>query len=574
MKKIFALLPLVFSFNLYAQNFKTRFENSNGTQSATYFECIDYYKRLGAAYKTISVKTMDTTDAGYPLNLIFYSNDGVFNPDVLHKKNKIVILINNGIHPGEPDGIDACMMLLRDLAQHKIKAPDNVALAVIPVYNIGGSLNRTPYSRVNQNGPEEYGFRGNAQNYDLNRDFIKSDSKNARAFASIFHYVNPDIFIDNHVSDGADFQHTMTLLTTVPDKLGYAIGKFLRETFEPALFKGMSARNWQMVPYVNFEVSAGSRNWDAYFDSPRYGTGYAALFETISFMPETHMLKPYKQRVQSVYDLMITMMEQGGIYAKNILEKRKESIDSVKRATSFPLGYKIDTTRYDNISFMGYAAEQKKSDVTGMDRLFYNHDKPYTAQIKFYDYFTPEKFVAKPKAYIIPQGWWKVLDLLKLNKVAMTRLAKDSVIEVDAYRVEDYTTATRNFEGHYMHSNTKLSTHHQSIKFLKGDYIIYTGQAADRFLAETLEPEADDSYFSWNFFDQIFQQKEGYSNYRWEDVAGTYLQAHPEIRKLLEDKKKEDPKFAANANAQLNFVYQHSPYYEPAHLRYPVYKVK
>lgn len=574
MKKIILLLSFLPLYNLYAQNFTTVFETSKGTQSATYFESIDYYNRLDAAFNTILVKKMGITDAGYPLHLVLYSSDKTFDPTQWHNRNKVVILINNGIHPGEPDGIDASMMLLRDLATGKLKAPSNVVLAVIPVYNIGGALNRTSFSRVNQNGPESYGFRGNAQNLDLNRDFIKSDSKNARAFAQIYHYINPDIFMDNHVSDGADYQHTMTLLTTQPDKLGGPIGNFLRSVFELALYKGMAQKNWQMVPYVNFEQGNPDRGWDAYYDSPRYSSGYTTLFQTMGFVPETHMLKPYADRVKSTYDLMLTMIEQGGIYAKEIIAKRKESLDSIKQQQNFPLTYQLDSTRFDLTTFMGYEADKKKSDVTGMDRLFYNHSKPFTKQVKFYNYFTGDKLVAKPKAYIIPQGWWNVLDLLKLNNVAMKQFTKDTLIEVDAYHIDDYKTQQRPYEKHYHHNDVKVTANKQSIKFLKGDYIIYTGQTCDRFLVETLEPTGDDSYFSWNFFDAILQQKEGYSNYRWEDVAGPYVQQHPEVMKLLEDKKKEDPKFATSANAQLDFVYKHSPYYEPAHLRYPVYRVE
>ena len=198
------------------------------------------------------MKERGSTDAGYPLHLVLVSNDGKFDPEVWHKQTKVVILINNGIHPGEPDGIDASMMLVRDIVNNKIKLPDNVVLAIIPVYNIGGCLNRNSYSRANQNGPVSYGFRGNAQNLDLNRDFTKYDTKNARSFATIFHYLNPDIQIDNHVSDGADYQYTMTLLTTQYDKLGADLGYWLKDKFEPQLYKGMSEKKWEMTPYVNF----------------------------------------------------------------------------------------------------------------------------------------------------------------------------------------------------------------------------------------------------------------------------------------------------------------------------------
>jgi hypothetical protein len=574
MKKTLLLLQLFLYQQLFAQKWQTIFEQSAGKQTVTYEECIRYYTALDVAFSTIHMKPFGLTDAGYPLHLVLFSTDGTHDPEVWHKKNKLVIMINNGIHPGEPDGIDASMMFLRDLATGKIKAPDNVVLGIIPVYNIGGSLNRTPFSRVNQNGPESYGFRGNAQNLDLNRDFIKNDSRNAKEFARIFHYLNPDILVDNHVSDGADYQHTMTLLTSQHNKLGPVMGAYLHDVFEPSLYKGMEQKKWSLIPYVSFEGGNPERNWTAFYDAPRYSSGYAALFQTMAFMPETHMLKPYDQRVKSTYDLMQTFLEEGSKQAVAIKSTRKKAIDAAKQQQEFPQTYRVDTTRFDQITFMGYASAQKISEVTGLNRMYYDRSKPYTKEIKYYNYFKGEQLISKPKAYIIPQGWHEVIDRLSINKVAMQRLKKDTVIEVEVSRIADFRTATRSFEKHYRQSGIRITQQKENIRFLKGDYIIYTGQAADRFLIETLETGTDDSYFSWNFFDAILQQKEGYSNYRWEDVAATYLQEHPELRAELDAKKKADEKFAASANAQLDFVYKKSPYYEPAHMRYPVFKLR
>jgi hypothetical protein len=293
MKIFFCLPAILFSIQVYSQ--KTVFEKNNGTETATYFEAIDYYKNLDKSSAIISMKEMGLTDAGYPLHLVLISSDGKFDPKAWHAQHKVVILINNGIHPGEPDGIDASMMLARDIKNKKILLPDNVVLAIIPVYNIGGALNRNSFSRANQNGPNSYGFRGNAQNLDLNRDFIKCDSKNARSFTEIFHELDPDILVDNHVSDGADYQHTMTLISTQYNKLGDVLGNWLKNVFEPSLYKGMHAKGWDLVPYVNVEDTDPAKGFTQFYDSPRYSSGYAALFNTISFMPETHMLNPYKQ---------------------------------------------------------------------------------------------------------------------------------------------------------------------------------------------------------------------------------------------------------------------------------------
>lgn len=181
MRKIFLLLLITISANSFAQNITTKFEQSAGKESPTYQEIIDWWKKLDEKSGKVKMLTMGMTDAGYPLHLIVVSNNGDYNFDNIHKNNKRVIFINNGIHPGEPDGIDACMLLARDIAESSNKKkpsppgrgelnespnkgigvglPDNIVLAIIPVYNIGGCLNRSVNYRIDQNGPTEKGFR-------------------------------------------------------------------------------------------------------------------------------------------------------------------------------------------------------------------------------------------------------------------------------------------------------------------------------------------------------------------------------------------------------------------------------
>ncbi|MES1160654.1 MAG: M14 family metallopeptidase, partial [Bacteroidota bacterium] len=334
----------------------TPFERSGGQETATYAECIAFYQQLDRLSPKLTIKEMGMSDAGYPYHVVFYSNDGQADPALWHRQHKVVILINNGIHPGEPDGVDASMLLLRDLITKKINLPDNIALAVIPLYNIGGALNRGSFSRVNQDGPRSYGFRGNAQNLDLNRDFTKNDSRNARSFAGIFHLVDPDIQIDNHVSDGADYQYTMTLLCSQWNKLGGELGKFLHDVFQPALFADMEKKGWPMTPYVDFEEGNPGTGWEAFYDPPRYSSGYATLFHTIAFMPETHMLKPFHDRVLSTYALMEVMIGQASTHGEEILTRRKADFSADRALTRWPLSWKSDTTRFDLIHFRGYQA--------------------------------------------------------------------------------------------------------------------------------------------------------------------------------------------------------------------------
>lgn len=573
MKKLFTAFACLLAITSQAQDLTTRFEKTNGQQTATYAEVISYYQQLAKRYPQMKLTEIGATDAGFPLHLLTYSPSKDFDFNSLHKKNKRIILINNGIHPGEPDGIDASMMLLRDLAQGKATLPDNIVLAVIPAYNIGGMLNRSAYYRVDQDGPDAFGSRGNAQNLDLNRDFIKADSKNARAFQQIYHLTDPDVFVDNHVSNGADYQHIITLLSTQYNKLGGPMGEFLHNTFEPGLYSLMKTKGYDLVPYVNHFDETPDSGWVEFSDVPRYSSGYTTLFHTFGFVPETHMLKPYPQRVKATYALMQSFIQFTSEHSDQIRQLREQAKQTSLTQKSFPLTWKFDMSKYSLITFKGFASGHRPSAISGLPRLYYDRSRPYEKKIKFYNYADAANFVDKPNAYIIPQGWWAVIDLLKNNKVNMQRLKKDTIIFVETYHIEDFKTYPRAYEKHYLHTDVKVSTSKDSIRFRSGDYYIPMNQVANRFLMETLEPTAGDSYFAWNFFDAILGQKEGYSPYVFEDTGAEYLKTHPELQTMLDKKKASDTAFAKNASAQLNFIYKNSPYAEPEYMRYPVYRV-
>ncbi|MFC0772434.1 M14 family metallopeptidase [Terrimonas alba] len=574
MRKILLLASIFRVFVMHSQDITTKFELSGGKETPLYNEIINWWKKLDERSGKVKMFTMGMTDAGFPLHLIVVSNNGDNNFSNIRKNNKPIILINNGIHPGEPDGIDASMLMVKDIVTSKYKIPDNIVLAIIPVYNIGGCLNRSVNYRIDQNGPVEKGFRGNSRNLDLNRDFIKCDSKDARAFTEIFHLTDPDVFVDNHVSNGADYQHIMTLLTSQHSKLGGVMGEFINKRFEPALYSLMKEKNYDLVPYVNVWGETPDKGWSQFWDSPRYGSGYGSLWHSFSFVPETHMLKPYDQRVKATYALMQCFIDFTSKNSVIIKQTREQAKQAVKTQAQFPLNWKLDKSKFTTIGYRGYTAGYKPSEVSGHPRLYYDRGKPYEMQVPFYNYYEQKEFIQKPKAYIIPQGWWKVIDLLKLNEVEMLQLKKDTTIEVEVYRIEDYKTAALQYEMHHPNSDVKISSQMQKMNFRKGDYYIPMNQEANRFLIETLEPQMEDSYFAWNYFDAILGQKEGYSAYAFEDIAAEYLKTNPELKTKLEQKRSADTSFAKNGAAQLNFVYQNSSYFEPVHMRYPVYRMK
>jgi len=552
---------------------ETTFEASNGTATATYEEVIAYYQNLAEAYQSIAIYKMGITDSGEPLHLVTFNANRSFESEFSTTENQSIILINNGIHPGESDGIDATMMLMRDYAEKRTNSPENTIVAVIPVYNIGGALNRNSTTRTNQNGPVSYGFRGNARNYDLNRDFIKADTRNARAFTDLFHKLKPDVFIDNHVSNGADYQYTLTHLLTQHDKLGGDLGTYLHDSFMPELEQRLEKKDWPITPYVNVFNSVPEEGFSQFMDYPRYSSGYTTLFNTLGMMVETHMLKPYKQRVEGTYAFMqtvIEIMESEGTKIKNLREQNSKYYQTLKE---YPIAFEIDSTNFSTLQFKGYEAEQIDSDVTDLKRLKYDRDKPFTKETTYYNSMKASATINVPKAYIVPQGWFNVIDLLKLNKIEMSRIEKDTSLAVQTYKIDTYETRTAAYEGHYSHYNTTVETSNKEVNFRKGDYKIETSQPGIRYILETLEPSAIDSFFNWNFFDTILQQKEGFSPYVFEDIASQLLEDNPDLNAEFQAKKKSDKSFNGNWYAQLDWIHKHSQYYEAAHLQYPVYRV-
>jgi hypothetical protein len=550
----------------------TIFEKSDGTQTATYQQTIDYYQKLADSFPQISMQAMGITDTGKPLHIVIFNPDGAQSFDKIHK-TKSILLINNGIHPGESDGIDATMMLFRDLQNGKIKAPKNVVIVTIPIYNIGGSLNRNSTSRTNQNGPKEYGFRGNARNYDLNRDFIKNDTENAKTFAQIFHLLQPDVFIDNHVSNGADYQYTLTHLFTQHNKLGGTLGEYIHNYLRPNLEKNLKQKGWDITPYVNVFNRVPESGFSQFMDYPRYSTGYTSLFNVLGMMVETHMLKPYKQRVEGTYDLMDSMIKIVDKQSDKIKALRKDYYKGIYAQEKYTLDWIVDQEKSTTFDFKGYEGTMIDSKVTNGQRLKYDRSKPFTKPIKYQNYFKPSVQITIPKAYVIPQGWHKVIDLLKLNKVGMTRLAKDTSFIVESYRIEDFESKKAPYESHYLHSKTQIKTSQVTHHFKQGDYLIPVNQPAIRYIIETLEPQDPDSFFNWNFFDTILQQKEGFSPYVFEDIAEQLLKQNPKLKAEFTQKQKDDEAFNKNWYAQLDWIHKHSQYYEKAHKQYPIYRI-
>ena len=558
---------------LSATLFPTPFERGDGWDTATYNDGMKYYAELAAASRQVTMHSMGKTDSGYPLSVVLITDQNHIALEDVRKDPRTVLLINNAIHPGESDGVDASMAFARDLvcdAETYDKSLRDVIVAIIPFYNIGGALNRNSGTRANQNGPREYGFRGNGRNYDLNRDFLKCDTRNAQSFAEIFQLLDPDFFIDTHVSNGADYQHVMTTSQSQKDKLGLSLGQYMHTKFEPMLFQAMQAAGYPTIPYVNSGGTPPENGYDQFLETPRYSTGYAGLFHTMGYMTETHMLKPYPQRVAATrvfFDASLGLLSREG---QTIQTLRQNDRDTYRTQKSAPIVWEVDRNQPARLEFHGYEASQVPSNVTGGTRLFYDREKPFVRNIPYFNKYRVTQSVTLPAGYLIPREWHTVIALMEKNAIVMREIETPVSLPAETYRIDRVKSRTAPYEGHFFHDTVELTTTKGPIVLREGDVIVPIDQDRARYIVEALEPKAMDSLFRWNRFDSVLQQKEHFSPYVFEKTAEKLLADDPALRKEFNAKKLSDPVFSRDRRAQLNFLYQRSENYEPSHRMYPI----
>ncbi|MRW86945.1 peptidase M14 [Pseudoduganella sp. FT26W] len=555
----------------------TPYEKGNQNQTTTWSECIAFYEELAQRFPhVLRFEQIGLSDGGIPVHAGVVSADGVHDRSQIKAEGRTVFFNNNGIHPGEPEGVDACMAIVRDLCfdPARLAALGKTVLLFVPLYNVDGALNRADTSRVNQDGPEQFGFRGNSRHLDLNRDFIKCDTYNAQLFNQLLTSWDPDVMVDTHTSNGADYPYTMTLIHTQADKLGYGLGPFLRETMLPHIYREMDAKGWPTCPYVNPVQDTPDDGIAEFLEVPRFSTGFAALHHVIGFMPETHMLKPFKDRYDSMRALLDVTMDFTIRYGEQIKQLRADAKQQAANATEWTVNWKMDDTNPSTFRFKGYAAQRSASLLGNYQRLSYDRSQPWEKDIAYYNSFVPAATVRAPKGYIVPQAWREAIERLQWNGVEMARFDEAQTVEAQYYHIASVTSRSNAYEGHMYHDDVQLEARTASFTVQQGDWFIPLKQANARYAVETLEPQGHDSFFRWGFFNSVLEKKEAYSDYVFEDLALEMLETEPELKAKFEAWKTANPALLSDQDAVLGFIFANGKRHaEPEWRRYPVLSV-
>lgn len=581
----------------------------HNNMTPTWEEGVAAFKALADADERAHWMEIGRADCGEPIHALVlhsapFEMPGI--PGVVASREKhperLRVLINNAIHPGEPCGVDASLALARELlgmpvlpaGQGAIEwdaaaagiwptsknrswygAPEDwseATIAIIPFYNVGGARNRNCCSRANQNGPLAYGFRGNARNFDLNRDFMKMDTENAAAFARFFTSFDPDLFIDTHTTNGADYPYTMTCITTQPDKAGGPMGDYLRTTWDPAFYAQMESVGYPMCPYVYTRNEVPDSGLVGFLETPRYSTGYATLWGTLGFTAEAHMLKPYPERVQAMLNFLQCALTLGLEERDKIQSLRREQSRQVQLADSLPIRWRRNDAEYSPLKFTGYTPRYEPSAITGTSRLRYDLSAPWTADIPFYNRFVAERWARVPQQYIIPGGWASVVAKLRANGVAMYRVDAPVTTTAEVTELLGFSSAPQAYEGHHFNRLDSVSRRREQVVLQPGDWVIPTDQPARRYIVEALEIEAHDSFWAWGAFDSALQRKEGFSAYVFEDTAEALLAGDLALAAAFAEAQNQHPEWKEDPAAALRWIYEHSPYSETSAGRYPVMK--
>lgn len=575
MKKVYFIPLLLISYlNGYSQQW-------SGNTTPTYPELISHLQNLDKQHKEIKLFNMGPSDYGLPIYLCVINGERDSLKTFEKAKTQTTILINNAIHAGEPDGVNACLLWLEQWisagkpTKSRNGKDDLPVIAFIPAYNVGGMMNRSSKSRANQNGPEAYGFRGSAKNLDLNRDFIKMDANNSFTFARIFHALDPDVFIDNHVSNGADYPYTLTYISSLKERMAPSMRALTYDSCIPILTDYCQIGNFELFPYVELKGETPESGIVAFNDLPRYAMGYASLFHSLSFTVETHMLKPFPERVKATLSFMNSIIVYTIGHSQEIETARTTAKNWVKNQSTYYYNYQLNEKQVDQIRFKGYQAIYPEHPITGLKQLAYDRTKPYEKYIPYFNRYVAQDSVVIPKYYIVSGQEQAIIERLESNQVDFTRITASTTktIEVSSFIVKDFKAPAKPYEGHFKLHDLKIEKQTIKLALKPGDILIPCQQEKANFIHAVLQPLAEDSYLTWNFFDSYLQQKEYFSAYVFKDQIAEILEAQPKLKEAYEQRKQLDVKFANDEWAQLYFIYQNSPYFEPSFMRLPIYEV-
>lgn len=548
----------------------TPFEQSGLTDSPTYVDTVAWLERLVDAAPELSMTSLGKSPEGRDIWLVIASADGASTPEAVHASGKPVILAQAGIHPGEIDGKDAGMMLLRDMTVRGTKREllDGATLLFVPIFSVDGHERRSPHGRINQRGPENTGWRTTSRNLNLNRDYAKADTVEMRHMLAALQTWKPDLYVDLHVTDGEDYQYDVTFGWNGPHGWSPSIARWLDEVLKPAAERDLRA--WGHVPgpltfgVDPFDIRKGIFGWTA---SPRFSNGYGDARHLPTILVENHSLKRYDRRVLGTY-----------VFLESILKTMASEVESLRKAVAddrtrhpaeLPLGFRVpQDAPPPTREFLGVDHRLMPSAISGGLAVEWTGE-PVTFEVPVFAMTEPTTRARRPAAYWIPPAWRDVIDVLQVHGIEMEELSEPRTVEVEMLRLTEPELAEEPFEGRVMVTATPTAET-RTETFPAGTMRVSTDQPLGDLAMLLLEPEAPDSLFQWGFFHEILSRTEYAEGYLMEKMAARMLEEDEDLKRRWLEALATDAELRGDSRARLQWFYEQTPYYDERVRLYPV----
>lgn len=563
---------------------RTEAEKTDYRETGRYDEAMAYCRRLAAASEFIHLETLGRSPEGRDVVALIVSLDKTFTPEAARATGKEIILVNACIHPGECEGKDAGLAFLRDqfvLGRYKTSGLfDHAILLFVPIHGVDGHERFGPYNRINQNGPAEMGWRTTAQNYNLNRDWLKADAPETRAMLGLYTRWLPDLLIDVHTTDGADYQYDLTYGLEGFANQHPAVAAWQREAFEGNIFPALTRGGHKLAPYIVLKDETDpAAGFSEGAGLPRFSTGYAALHNRAALLLETHMLKDYRTRVLGTEDIITQTLA----YIGKTPGKLRQATEEADRET-VAAGRAYDPVRHLPLTFtqgpghvpfefLGCEYHRELSAVSGAMMVSYDPGKPVTFTVPLYNEVLPERQVVPPLGYLVPAAWTCVIERLQWHGVKYTTLREPLTREVETYHFEHAEWQEKSFENHHQIKELTFKPQRRRMTFPAGSALVYLDQPAAKAAIGLLEPDAPDSLLRWGYLDAIFEPKEYADDRIMEVMARDMMAKDPALKAEFENKVRGDASFAASPARRLDFFYQRTPYYDDRLNIYPIGRI-
>ncbi len=546
-------------------------ERSGLLTTPRYEEARQWLRKLCAVAPELKMVSLGKSPEGREIWLVIASQERAFTPAALRASNKPLLFVQAGIHSGEIDGKDAGMMLLRDLTVRRKQREllDKVNLLFLPIFSVDAHERFSRFNRINQRGPLETGWRTTARNLNLNRDYTKLDAVEMRCLIRALNEYDPDLYLDIHVTDGADYQYDITFGYNGPHAYSPASAAWLDQFLTPAVYRDLQAMGHIPGPLIGGpadgkDFRSGLIEWTA---SPRFSTGYGDVRHLPTVLVENHSLKPYKQRVLGTYLLLESTLRILGKHGSKLQEAI--AADRQRRVQEVALAWRVpQPPPPDSIEFLGMAAREVFSPITNSNYTQWT-GQPYTAKIPLLKMSEPALSVRRPAAYWIPPAWQEVIERLQIHGIEMERLSAPRELAVEMYRLENVKLANWPYEGHVRVSAT-LVAERKTRRFPAGSVRVPTDQPLGDLAVILLEPACGDSFFQWGFFLECLSPAEYVEDYVMQPMAQAMLAEDAQLKAAFEAKVQSDSLFAKSPHERLRWFYQRTPFFDQDANLYPV----